>query len=186
MTEEKHLLTFAIVGLVLAGLLITFGPGSVDHSMKTGSMMENKMEASGYVHDGTIVTEKTFEFVTDSNFEYEVTRYPSGATITSPASVGEKLTIGIVVDPDNLKFGSIPAGENSGKRIIELSNLKDTEAEVEFIAAGDIVPFVEFSQNNFVLSPNSDATVDVIFKADETEEKEYVGEIDVIIKRQIQ
>ena len=186
MEENKMLWTLAIVGLVLAGLMISYQP-SPEAGEAMDSMMEGEaMMETGYVHDGTIVAEKTFVYVTDSNYEYEVTRYPSGVIVTEPVEVDDELTIGVVVDPDNLEFGTIPSGENSGKRIVELSNLEDTQAEVEFVVVGDIEGFVEFSQNNFALQPNEEVSVDVVFKADEAEVKEYVGEIDVIVKREIQ
>lgn len=138
----------------------------------------------GYDEPVGFVSERTFSTQSDSLFEYEITRYASGATVISPTVDDDRMSIGLDADPEDLEFGVIPQGENNfAKRFIDLANLNEEEAKVEIVARGDIAPHVRFSSNEIVLGPNQEVKVDVIFHTVDASEREYTGEIDVIIKR---
>jgi len=130
-----------------------------------------------------IAIDKSFVTYSDLLFNYEITRYPSGAEISVIKPSQERFTVGVVVDPWNLKFGIIPAGNNFGTRFIDLSNLKEKEVKVSFKVYGNITPFVKFDKNDFMLQPKENITVKVNFYATSAEVGNYSGEIDVIIQR---
>lgn len=133
--------------------------------------------------DAPIVTERTFVVESDALYEYETTMYPSWVEVTASGEAEDPLTIGVVVDTDNLNFGSIPAGDNFGKRVVSLQNLRGQDAKVSLRARGGIEPFVEFGQNDFVLGPDQRATVDILFRASGAPVGNYTGQIDVVVKR---
>ena len=116
-------------------------------------------------------------------FKYEITRYPSGAEVVAAQPVEEKITVGVVVDPWNLHFGVIPAGDNFGTRFIDLTNLRERGAKISLKVYGNISPFVEFSKNDFILHKNENVTVAVNFYAKSAKIGNYSGEIDVIVQR---
>jgi hypothetical protein len=130
-----------------------------------------------------LAVDKSFVTYSDLLFNYEITKYPSGAEISVTEPLQERLTVGVVVDPWNLKFGVIPAGNNFGTRFIDLSNLKEKEVKVSFKVYGNITPFVKFDENDFMLQPKENITVKVNFYTASAEVGNYSGEIDVIIQR---
>lgn len=129
------------------------------------------------------VTNRTFETRSDIFFNYEITRYPSNTEISIAKPTQEKYTIGVVIDPWNLNFGIIPAGDNFGTRFIDLTNLKEKDVKIYFKVYGNISPFVNFSKNNFILRPKENITVETHFYASSAEVGNYSGEIDVIAQR---
>jgi hypothetical protein len=131
---------------------------------------------------GTI-TNKTFVSYSDLFFNYEVSRYPSSVEVSPIQLTQEKILLGMSVDPWNLNFGIIPAGNNSAKRFINLVNLKEKDFKVILKAYGNISSFVKFSKNNFLLHPKENVTVEAIFYAEKAEVGNYTGIIDVIIKK---
>ena len=128
------------------------------------------------------VDNKTTTTYSDILFDYEVSRYKTGAEITDAYSPDKNVTLGVVVDPWDIRFGSIPSGDNTGTRFISLENLKEKESKVNFKVSGDISPFVEFSKNDFVIKPMEKTTVEANFHTDSLKIGNYSGEIDVIIK----
>jgi hypothetical protein len=128
------------------------------------------------------VINKTVLAYSDLFFDYEVTKYESGAEVTGIYSSNKNLTLGVVVDPWNIEFGSIPTGNNTGTRFISLENLKEKESKVSFKVYGNISPFVDFSRNNFILHSNEKTMVEASFYTNSSKIGNYSGEIDVIIK----
>jgi hypothetical protein len=116
-------------------------------------------------------------------FNYETTKYPSSAEVSSVLPTSDKLTIGVVVDPWNLNFGIIPAGKNYGTRFIDLTNMQEKDSKVSFKVYGNISPFVTFSKNDFILHSSENVTVEVHFLAESANVGNYTGEIDVVIQR---
>ena len=118
----------------------------------------------------------------DLFFSYEITRYPSGIVITPP---GENISVGVDVSPDNIRFGSVPAGgAYQSNRTINLQNLEESPAKIKFLARGAIAPMVSFAKNNFVLGPAEAVSVDVfVSTTNKTEEGNYTGEIDIVVIR---
>src|SRR4030042_3251685 len=84
------------------------------------------------------VINKTVLAYSDLFFDYEVTKYESGAEVTGIYPSNKNLTLGVVVDPWNIEFGSIPTGNNTGTRFISLENLKEKESKVSFKVYGNI------------------------------------------------
>jgi hypothetical protein len=128
-------------------------------------------------------TEMEFKTYSSLLYNYEVTRYPSGIEVTDVEPGQERLGIGVVVDTWNLKFGSIPVG-GSSSRYIELVNLGQRDAKVLFRAYGNISSYVGFSENNFILHPQDNVTVKIIFRPGDNPGTvgNYTGEIDKIVK----
>lgn len=165
MTEMK-LVTNLMVALVVAAALVYTAP----------------IQPEGVPAFDDIVTEQKFETYSDSVYYYEVTRYPANAEVSETLDE-EKLSIGVATDRDNLKFGTIPQGDNTGKRFIDLSNKNSEDVIVVVNAMGDIAPFVKFSKSDFVLAPGETTTVDAVFSAKDAAVGTYDGEIDVIVKK---
>lgn len=132
---------------------------------------------------GADVSNKTLETSSNLLYSYEVTKYPSSAEVSNPRPVNSTLTLGVAVDTSNLNFGIIPAGENTGKRSLQLANLEDAPAMVTIVDSGSVAPFVTFDRNDFVLQPRENTTVDAVFHADNASIGSYDGQIDVIVKR---
>ncbi len=126
------------------------------------------------------VVNMSLEKRSDLFFNYEILRYPSRAEVIPLKE--ERMGIGIEVDPWNLNFGSIPAGNNFGKRFISLSNPQAKDVNVRFEVHGNISPFVKFSRNNFMLRAGEKERIEVYFNASSAKIGNYSGEIDVIIK----
>ena len=128
------------------------------------------------------VTNETVEIKENVWFRYEITRYPSSATIYASSN---NLTFGITTESWNLNFGEIPLGKDVAgiKRFVIISNSRDDNVYVELKAYGNISKIVTFSENNFVLKPNETINVEIKSSAsNETIPGIYVGEIDVIVK----
>lgn len=138
---------------------------------------------SSQPHPKEFATNRTFETRSDLFFNYEITRYPSNTEISVAKPTQEKYILGVVIDPWNLDFGIIPAGDNFGTRFIDLTNLKEKDVKIYFKVYGNISAFVNFSKNNFILRPEENITVETHFYASSAEVGNYSGEIDVIAQR---
>jgi hypothetical protein len=160
MKEVKKRLIVVIAALILLLLLFEYKPQPTE-----------------------FVTNKTFVTYSDLFFNYEISKYPSRVEIAKAEPAKEKITIGLTVDPWNLDFGIIPEGKNFGTRFINLANLKEKDAKINFKVYGNISPFVKFSKNNFILHPNENLTVEVSFHAEGAKIGNYFGEIDVVVQR---
>lgn len=137
----------------------------------------------GYSSPKNFVSNQTFERSEDTFFKYEILKYPTDVEIIKPEP-RKQTSIGIVVDPYNLRFGRIPTGGNSVNRYVVLVNLQEKKAKVEFNVFGDISPMVSFSDNNFLLNAYENVTVTVLLSTTETTPPgNYSGEIDVVTKR---
>lgn len=128
------------------------------------------------------VTNRTFETYSDLFFNYEITKYPSSGEVSTVQPTQERLTLGVTIDPWNLNFGVIPAGNNFGTRFINLVNKKEN-AKISFKVYGNISPFVNFSKNDFILHSKENVTVEVNFYTASAKVGNYSGEIDVIVQR---
>ncbi len=129
------------------------------------------------------VSNQTFEKSENLFFEYEILRYPTSVNLIEP-SPQKNVSIGVVVDPWNLKFGTIPTGGNYVRRYVVLKNLQEKKAKIEFKVFGDISPLVSFSSNNFLLSEDENITITVFLNTTKTTPPgNYSGEIDVVTKR---
>jgi len=113
-------------------------------------------------------------------FNYKVIRYPTGAEIVNTAT--ENIDVGVVTDPWNLKFGTIPGNNSYVKRYVGVTNLKEKYNKVKLKVYGNITPLVNFSKNDFVLDENESTVVEVNFHTDSAEFGNYTGEIDLVIK----
>jgi len=129
------------------------------------------------------VTNRTFLTRSDILYDYEITKYSTQVGVSPVLPNQEKLTLGVVIDPWNLNFGIVPAGKNYGTRFLDLTNLKEKDAKVNFKVYGNISPFVNFTKNNFILHKNENVTVEANFYATSTEIGNYSGEIDITIQR---
>jgi hypothetical protein len=129
-----------------------------------------------------LVANRTVVTYSDLLFDYEVTKYESKAEVTGIYPSNKNLTLGVVVDPWNMEFGSIPYGDNTDTRFISLENLKEKESKVIFNVYGNISPFVEFNKNDFILHSNEKTMVEASFHANSSKIGNYSGEIDVMVK----
>ena len=128
---------------------------------------------------------KNITIDTYSNFfySYEVMRYPTDAEVTDLEEGQERIGVGVVTDPWNLRFGSIPLGSGSS-RYLELMNVGEGDAQIIFRAHGNISRYVGFSKNKFVLSPRDNITIKVTFHPTLVSGAfgNFTGEIERIVK----
>jgi hypothetical protein len=128
------------------------------------------------------VANMTFETRSDLFYAYEITRYPTSVEV-APIKPEENVTVGVVVDPWNLKFGIVPAGNNFATRFVDLANLREKPAKVMFYVYGNISPFVNFSRSELLLEAGRNVTVEVKFYASRATIGNYTGEIQVVVQR---
>lgn len=135
-------------------------------------------------------SEIDFNMFSNFFYKYEVVRYPSGIGVIHAEQGQERLGIGVVTDPWNLKFGVVPEG-GSSSRFMELVNLGDKRVKIIFRSYGNISKYLGFSMNNFILNPGDNVTVKVTFGPTPTTANgvggsgvvgNYTGEIDRIVK----
>jgi hypothetical protein len=126
------------------------------------------------------VNDKTILNYTNIFFNYKIIRYPTSAEIV-PTS-GGNVNIGMVTDPWNLKFGSLPGNKSFIKRYIGVTNLNEKYNKINLKVYGNITPLVNFSKNSFVLNENESTVVEVNLYSDSANLGNYSGEIDIIIK----
>lgn len=138
---------------------------------------------SSQPHPKEFATNRTFETRSDLFFNYEITRYPSSAEVSEVQPTNERIVLGVVIDPWNLKFGIIPAGNNFGTRFVVLTNREEKDAKISFKVYGNISPFVNFSKNDFMLHPEENVSIGTHFYATSAGVGNYSGEIDVIIQK---
>lgn len=127
-----------------------------------------------------IITSQETVKTSDLLFNYETVKYPTGVTVYEPNAT-DRLSVGIVSDKDNLKFGVIPGNGSYVKRYVNLTNRED-KAKVFLEAYGDIKPFISFGRNNIIINTDETIMVDVLMNTKGAEFKEYTGEIDVIVQ----
>lgn len=126
------------------------------------------------------VKNMTVERKSNVLFEYEIVRYPTDVEI-SP--MGKNVTIGMVTDVWNLRFGIVPVG-GSGKRIVSVRNLGDKIVKVRIEIYGNITPLITFNKNNFFLKPGKDEMIEFYVKPSHTTLVGfYNGEIDIISEK---
>jgi hypothetical protein len=160
-TKSKKWPIYLILAIVTATIIIV--------------LLNNRSQPE-FVANRTVLT------YSDLLFDYEVTKYESRAEVTGVYPSNKNLTLGVVVDPWNMEFGSIPYGNNTGTRFVSLENLKEKESKVSFVVYGNISHFVDFSKNNFILHSNETTMVEANFHANSSKIGNYSGEIDVMIK----
>ena len=112
-------------------------------------------------------------------FNYKIIRYPTSVEVLP---LEKNINIGMVTDPWNLKFGSVPGNGSSIKRYISITNLKEKYNKIKLRTYGNITPIVNFTEKDFILNQNESAAIEVNLYTDSVEYGNYSGEIDVIIK----
>jgi hypothetical protein len=128
-----------------------------------------------------LVDDMTFKKYSSLFYDYDVVMYPSSVEVKSIESFSEGLEVGIVKDPWNLNFGSIPV-TSSSIRYIEMANIGNKEVRVRFRVYGNISPFVTFSERAVKLNKNETSKVKVTFNSNGAEPGNYTGRIDRIVK----
>jgi hypothetical protein len=111
-------------------------------------------------------------------FDYRLIRYPTAADIV-PA--GDNISIGIVSDIWNIKFGVVPGNGSYEKRYINIRNTKGYSRMTMF-AGGNITDYVSFSKGSFVMQPNESSVVEVTLSTQNASFANYTGYIDVLTK----
>lgn len=127
------------------------------------------------------VDNRGVEKYSDAFFDYEIIKYPTDVKIYEP-NASERITVGIVSDTNNMKFGIIPGNGSYAKRYLNLTN-REKDAKIFLHVYGDITPLVRFGKNNFIIRENENVMIDVLLNTKGSEFKEYSGEIDVVIQR---
>jgi uncharacterized membrane protein len=98
-------------------------------------------------------------------------------TVTYPMDVKVKgpKSIGFNIDDDALHFGIVPPGSNARRTV-----LLENDAGIRFVRIsthGDMEDWVDLSENNFILQPNTNKSVDFTVKVPTgTEPGNYTGE----------
>lgn len=125
----------------------------------------------------------TFETYSNFFYNFEVMRCHSEAEVTHVEPEQERIGIGVVTDPWNLKFGSMPLGSGSS-RYVELANLGERDAKIIFRSYGNISRYVGFSENNFIMHPKDNVTIKVTFhpSVESGAIGNFSGEIDRIVQ----
>jgi len=126
------------------------------------------------------VMNMTYKEYANVLYKYEIMMYPSRAEVTYVGPEQERIGVGVVTDPWNLNFGSVPMG-GSYSRYVDLTNIGEKDAKVIFRVYGNITPFVGFSKDNFILHPKESISVKITFKSSD-EVGNYTGRIDRIVK----
>jgi len=132
---------------------------------------------------GGELDENTVEKCSDLFFNYEISRYPTGGEIVAVDILGENISVGLVTDPWNLNFGTIPSNGSYAKRSIVLSNSGELATRINFRVFGDIFPLISFSKDNFVINTGEQVNIDIYFFSNNTEAGNYSGEIQIISRR---
>jgi len=91
---------------------------------------------------------------------------------------------GFNVDTDAIYFGTImPSGR--GTRIINITNSNQISI-VNIKSYGELKEWIYISENNFILNPNEDKTVNVmVYVPKNIEYKDYKGVLKIRFKKQI-
>lgn len=130
----------------------------------------------------TLAKNQTLDSYENALFKYEINRYPANAEVSNVSR--ENLSIGFSIDPWNLNFGIVPTDGSYGRRFITLKNSEADDVIIQLRSNGDIVPFVEFNRNDFVLKKGDSAPIEIVFRTKkDTPVGKYDGEIDVIIRQ---
>jgi hypothetical protein len=126
------------------------------------------------------VNEKNISNYSNFLFDYKIIKYPTSAEIVP--YTGENIDLGIVTDPWNIKFGTIPGNGSYEKRYVSIKNSKEISSRIKLKAYGNISPLVNFSRNDFILNENESSVIEVTLYTESAEFGNYSGEIDVILK----
>ena len=130
----------------------------------------------------TLAKNQTLDSYENALFKYEINRYPANAEVSNVSA--KNLSIGFSIDPWNLNFGIVPTDGSYGRRFITLKNSESEDVFIQLRSSGDIVPFVEFNRNDFVLKNGDSAPVEIVFRTKkDTPVGNYGGEIDVIVRQ---
>ncbi|MBU0929731.1 MAG: hypothetical protein KJ623_01525 [Nanoarchaeota archaeon] len=91
---------------------------------------------------------------------------------------------GFNVDTDAIYFGTImPSG--IGTKIINIANLNQTSI-INIKVYGGLKGWIYVSENNFILKPNEDRTLEIIVRIPENAKyKDYKGTLKIRFKKQI-
>jgi hypothetical protein len=127
-----------------------------------------------------LVNDKTVSNYSNLLFDYKILRYPTSVEIVSISE--ENINLGIVTDPWNIRFGSVPGNGSYVKRFISIKSSNSNYSKIRLKAYGNITPLVNFSKNDFALNGNESSAVEVALYTDSAELGNYTGEIDVIAK----
>ena len=133
---------------------------------------------------------KFVENITVSNysnffFTYDIISYPSKVEIAQPTDANGSIVLGFVVDNWNLNFGSVPFNGSYVTRNVQIRNSKESDVEIIMKAYGNITPLVSFEENNILLKPDENVSVNILLQSKDYEIGNYTGQIDVIIKKPI-
>lgn len=94
--------------------------------------------------------------------------------------IADSKLMGFNADNDALHFGAIPAG-NSGTRDIVLKNENSFAEKVKLVSAGEVRGWLAFSENNIVLAPKENKTVEVSLSVPaDAELKQYSGRVRIL------
>jgi hypothetical protein len=162
----------AISIIALLGAVLAFGANDSCQNRQYGSIRS----------DG-FVTGSSFENCTDMFFNDEITKYPSFVDVAKFLPSNQSLALGLVLDPWNLNFGTVPAGDNYVTRFIDLSNLKDKPVKITMASYGNLSGRVQFGKNDFILGPGEKTTVEVRAYATNATVGNYTGQIDIFVKK---
>jgi len=126
-----------------------------------------------------LVNEKVISNYSNIFFDYKIIRYPTNVEIIQPE---ENVNIGIVADPWNLNFGSLPGNGSYATRYISITNSGEKYNRIKLKSYGNITSLLKFGKNDFTLSENGTTAVEVTLNTSSSEFGNYSGEIDAVIK----
>ena len=97
--------------------------------------------------------------------------------------VEDSMVLGFDVNNTILSFGKVPRGL-SGMRVISIANRYGFPVRVELVPLGEIVPFISFSENHFVLESGKSADITVfVTPGSDAPYKTYHGELLIFFRR---
>ena len=154
---KKEIIIFAIIAIAIFLFLVTRGPSDPKE----------------------LVKEKNITDYSNAFFYYKVIRYPTNVEIIQPQ---ENVNLGIVTDPWNLNFGSLPGNGSYVKRYVSVTNVNEKYNRITLKSYGNISTLLNFSKNDFTINENESTAVEVTMNTKSAEIGNYSGEIDAIIK----
>jgi hypothetical protein len=87
----------------------------------------------------------------------------------------EGANLGISGDTDKLDFGAIPNGATVEKAIL-VENYRKEPVKILIMVIGNVSPFIEVSENNFLIAGNESRSVKLIAKPRDAEIGHHFGQ----------
>ena len=129
----------------------------------------------------------TYDFDVSGNMASRTSFFLTELTTTYPMECDavelnqSDIAIGVAVDTDKLDFGMLIAGGSGSTRTVNIGNNEPVPVKIRLSAEGNIAPYVDFDQNNFVLDVGEGRTVNLRMSSDEP--GNYTGTLYISAKK---